>query len=375
VRSNARRGNRSSKLEPPDLADTNARVAALLQDMAVVQTSQHSRWGYQRAAAAILALEEPLEALVQGDGVLRKIANVGPSSTRVIFEVLREGRSPTVDQAVAGSSRARDVERSRSLRENFLSRAAALGILRNTDFAGPRLEDYRGDLQMHSVWSDGVETLENLILTALARGYLFSAVTDHSFGLPVARGMSMSAVAQQHREIDDLNRRYEGRFRLLKGIEANIGPEGNLDLSPDDLRQFELVVAAPHSQLRLTTDQTARIEAAISIPGVHILGHPRGRMSGARAGVVADWDRVFRVAARRRVAIEIDGDPHRQDVDFALARHALAAGCLFALDSDAHSPAEFWYAETAIAHASLAGIPPARIVNCWDLEQLLKWSR
>lgn len=340
-----------------------------------MQSSKQSQWGYRRAASAILALEEPLETLVGSDGVLRKIPNVGPSSTRIIFEVLREGRSPTVDEAVAGSSRAGEVERSRSLRENFLSRAAVLGILRDTRYGGPRLADYRGDLQMHSVWSDGVETLENLILAGLSREYRFSAITDHSAGLPVARGMSMSAVAQQHREIDNLNRKYEGRFRLLKGIEANIGPEGDLDLSPDDVRQFELVVAAPHSQLRQAGDQTARIEAAVSVPGVRILGHPRGRMSGARAGVVADWDRIFAVAARRRVAIEIDGDPHRQDVDFALARRALDAGCMFALDSDAHSPAEFSYAETAIAHARLAGIPPARIVNCWALDRLIEWLK
>jgi len=359
--------------DSPELTDTNARVAALLQDLAAVQTSKQSQWGYKRAASAILWLEKPLEALVQADGVLRKIANVGPSSTRIIFEVLREGRSPTVEHAVAASSRAGDVERSRSLRENFLSRAAVLRVLRDTRLAGPELADYLADLQMHSVWSDGGETLENLILAGLARGYRYSAVSDHSVGLPVAGGMSMAAVAEQHREIDDLNRKYAVRFRLLKGIEANIRAEGDLDLSSDDLHQFELVVAAPHSQLRLTADQTARIEAAVSIPGVHILGHPRGRMSGTRAGVVADWDRIFRVASRRRVAIEIDGDPHRQDVDFALARRALDAGCLFALDSDAHSPAEFPYAEIAIAHARLAGIPPARVVNCWDLEQLLEW--
>jgi histidinol phosphatase-like PHP family hydrolase len=89
--------------------------------------------------------------------------------------------------------------------------------------------------------------------------------------------------------------------------------------------------------------------------------------------VTADWDRVFAAAVRTNVAIEIDGDPSRQDIDFDLATRAVAAGCLFALDSDAHSTHELSYAETAIAHARLAGVPTERIVNCWPVERLLEW--
>jgi putative hydrolase len=96
-------------------------------------------------------------------------------------------------------------------------------------------------------------------------------------------------------------------------------------------------------------------------------------MSGSRAGVVAKWDSVFAAAAERGVAVEIDGDPARQDLDHALAARALAAGCLFALDSDAHTTGQLAYADTAIAHARLAGIPPERIVNCWPLEALQDW--
>jgi histidinol phosphatase-like PHP family hydrolase len=113
--------------------------------------------------------------------------------------------------------------------------------------------------------------------------------------------------------------------------------------------------------------------AAIDHPAVRILAHPRGRISGSRAGVVANWDAVFAGAAARGVAIELDGDPARQDLDHALARQALAVGCVFALDSDAHTTAQLSYADTALAHARLAGIPAARIVNCWPLDQLLSW--
>jgi histidinol phosphatase-like PHP family hydrolase len=113
--------------------------------------------------------------------------------------------------------------------------------------------------------------------------------------------------------------------------------------------------------------------AAIAQPNVRILAHPRGRISGSRAGVVARWDEVFAAAADRRVAIELDGDPARQDLDYTLARSALEAGCLFAVDSDAHTTAELSYVETALAHARLAGIPADRIVNCWPVDRLLAW--
>ena len=99
-------------------------------------------------------------------------------------------------------------------------------------------------------------------------------------------------------------------------------------------------------------------------------------MIGSRPGVSAEWARVFTAAAKRQVAIEIDGDPSRQDLDFNLARHAIDAGCLFALDSDAHSTGELApYVATAIAHARIAGVPTERIVNCWPLERLIKWAR
>jgi histidinol phosphatase-like PHP family hydrolase len=227
---------------------------------------------------------------------------------------------------------------------------------------------------MHSEWSDGTPTLEDIGNACIERHYEFSAVTDHSHGLKIAGGMSMEEAAQQGRVIDELNR-VRPEFRLIKGIEANILADGSLDLSEEEARQFELVLAAPHSKLRKAEDQTARLVQAVQTPQVRILAHPRGRISGSRAGVVADWDTVFGIAAARGVAVEIDGDPARQDLDFSLAALAREAGCLFALDSDAHTTAQLRYAETAIAHARLASIPADRVVNCWPREQLLDWIR
>ena len=355
--------------------DTNAKVGALLRDLAAVQTSPQSKWGYRRAAAAILDLEEPLESLLQSDGTLRKIPNVGPSSLRVIHEFLRTGRSELVERAVAGSNKAREITRSREWRANFLSSAQVAEVLRFQKSRGLRTRDYRGDLQMHSRYSDGRVSLAELIEGCLARGYSYCAVTDHSYGLPIARGVSMASLKKQHAEIDALNRRHKGRFRMFKGIEANILADGTLDMTSSELGRLELILAAPHSKLRTGDDQTARMVAAVQTPGVHILAHPRGRKFGTRPGITADWDRVFTAAATAGVAIEIDGDPSRQDLDFELAQRAIAAGCLFALDSDAHSVEELRYADIAIAHARLAGIPKDRIVNTWEVERLAGWMR
>jgi putative hydrolase len=353
--------------------DTNSAIADLLRDFAAIQTSKERVYAYRRAAEAIAGLPESIESYVQRDGTLRKIPNVGPSSTKIILEVLQTGTSATIEEAIAGSGKARDIEKSRGLRETFLSRAQVVAALKNRKLRGPTLEDYRGDLQMHSTYSDGTQSIEVIFQTGIARGYEFSAVTDHSYGLAVANGVSMARLAEQHREIDRLNEQHAGQFRLIKGIEANILADGTVDMTPDERRQLELVLAAPHSALRSSDDQTRRMLNAVRTPGVHILAHPRGRKHGVRPGVKADWDRIFHTAAQLTVAIEIDGDPRRQDIDHELARRALAAGCIFALDSDAHAPEEWAFAETAIAHARLAEIPRERVINCWPLDFLQQW--
>ena len=354
--------------------DVNAVVSFLLRDLAAIQSSRQKGFGYKGAAAAVFGLDEPLTTLWDGGVLSQRVPGIGPSSTRVIAEVLERGDSPTVERAIDAAGKRADITKRRALRSNFLSRAAVRHVLADQELGGPALSDYRGDLQMHSTWSDGSMTLPELVNACAARGYAYSAVTDHSFGLAIAGGMSMTDVTKQHREIDRLNAGAT-HFHLFKGIEANIGADGALDLSPGEALRFDVVLVAPHAKLRLLEDQTTRLVRAIEHPGTHILAHPRGRMAGTRAGVVADWDKVFERAAAANVAVEIDGDPARQDLDYDLASRALRAGCLFALDSDAHSPRELAYAETALAHARLANIPSNRIVNCWDIERFRRWLR
>ena len=348
-------------------------AAGLLHDAAALQPNERSQLGYKRAAKAVVALPVSVADLVKAN-VLRDVPFIGPSSARIITEVVESGASATVERALAVSRAASKVEALRQLRAGFLSQFAmeqALGAAAPPGIVSKA--DFRGDFQMHSSWSDGGERVEVMAAACLALGHSCMGMTDHSHGLPIARGMSMDDVARQHREIDRLNRRLAGRFRIFKGIEANILADGGLDLGLAERAVFDFVVVSPHSQLRRTEDQTARMVRAVREPGVAILGHPQGRMYNSRAGVKADWPRVFAEAARRDVAIEIDGNWHRQDIPYDLARQALGAGCLFALDSDAHSIPELRFTDYSIAHARIAGVPAERVINCWSDERLEEW--
>ena len=354
--------------------DVNIVAAGFLYDMAVLQSSARSAFGYKRAAKVIAtALDRSLRDLV-AQGTVRDVPYLGRASERIIEEVVATGESATVSKAVEASPTRADVHKRRQFRRVYLSRHSMMLAL---DAPLPativRPDIFLGDLQMHSTWSDGVESIASLAEGAEALGWRRIGVTDHSYGLPIARGMSMQDALLQHREIDALNERLDGRVRVYKGVEANILADGSLDLSVDERRVFDYVIASPHSALRKEHDQTGRMLAAVRGPGVAILGHPQGRMFNARPGVAADWEQVFVEAARLRVAIEIDGNWHRQDVDYELAAMALDAGCLFALDSDAHSIREFPFTDYSIAHARIAGIPASRIVNCWPEAKFDKW--
>lgn len=353
--------------------DLNMAAAALLYDMAALQPNERSQFGYKRAAKVVIGLPVSVADLIAA-GTLRDVEFIGPSSARIITELVEQGRSPSVETAMAKSTRPSQVTSRREFRGAYLShfamqRALAAALGKNVIARA----DYRGDFQMHSTWSDGGETIATLASACLELGHTCLGITDHSYGLPIARGISMTDAAAQHREIDQVNAKLAGRFRVFKGIEANILADGNLDLQPAERSMFEFVVASPHSLLRRNEDQTARMVAAVNAPGVAILGHPRGRVFNSRPGVTADWFQVFEIAARRRVAIELDGNWHRQDIDFELARHARDAGCIFALDSDAHSIRELRFSDYAIAHARLAGIPASRVINCWSNEELDEW--
>jgi histidinol phosphatase-like PHP family hydrolase len=340
--------------------------------MTALAGNSQRAWGYKRAAKAVFRLDRHVTPLIEAN-TFKAVPGIGPTTDRIAREMIYDGTSAFVEEAIRAAGKEEAIAKLRAFRQHFISRATMEEVLARR--GGPSRSRYRGDFQMHSVWSDGSETLESVVEACLARGYQCAGMTDHSYGLPVAGGMSMAQVVEQHAAIDALNRSYKGRFRMFKGIETNIRTDGTVDMEPEELRLFEFVVASPHSVLRKTVDQTPRMVGAVSQPGVCILGHPQGRRFNVRPGVTAEWDEVFAAAAKREVAIEIDGSWDRQDVHYELAARALEHGCLFALDSDAHSNPELNFVDIAIAHAKLAGIPQARIVNYWSEKKFLEWAR
>jgi histidinol phosphatase-like PHP family hydrolase len=354
------------------MRDVNLELGGLLLDMASIAGDEQRGWGYKRAAKAVFRLDRQITPLVEAD-TFKAVPGIGATTDRIARELIHDGRSATVEQAVEASGKRDKVAQARRLRRGFLSGAVISEILGHAGIPSPRR--YRGDFQMHSLDSDGAEPLDSIAEACLARGYKCAGMTDHSYGLAVAGGMPMARVAEQHAAIDVLNAHYGRRFRFFKGIEANIRIDGTIDMEPDELRLFEFVVASPHSQLREGGDQTTRMVTAVAQPGVSILGHPTGRKLKVRGGVRANWDKVFTAAAKRQVAIEIDGSWERQDVYYEMAARALQLGCLFALDSDAHANGELAFVDAAIAHARIAAIPEERIVNYWPNAKFLEWAR
>lgn len=346
-----------------DAPDLNILVSGLLDDLAGVQTSVHPRRAYARVARQIALLPERLsESTVP--------TTLGRTAATVIREVLATGASASVERAVALSGRREEVERRRARRDGFLSLAAARLVLEDGSLDGVGLDDYLGDLQMHTQWSDGRRSITDMVIACADRGYTHLAVTDHAVGLSVARGVTAAGLRAQAREIADINDAAGGRFVVIPGLEANILADGTVDAPAD---APALVLAAPHSKLDSDEDQTPRLIRAVSTPGVSILAHPGGRKFGARAGLQVDWPRVFAAAAHAQVAIEIDGDPSRQDLPGPLARQACDAGCLIAIDSDAHDTGDLAFVEIGLAHARLAGIPASRVINTWSADALLHW--
>lgn len=260
-----------SQFMRPVSTDINLELGGLLYDMAAIAGTSPRAMGYKRAARAVLRLDRQITPLVQAN-TFRAVPGIGPTTDRIARELIYDGGSPFVEKAIREAGKEEAVEKLRGMRTHFLSGAAAAEILRQR--RQPSRKRYRGDFQMHSVWSDGSEPLASIVEACLARGNACAGITDHSYGLAIAGGMSMEKVAQQHAEIDALNAMYRGTFRLFKGIEANIRPEGTIDMTDDELRRFEFVVASPHSLLRKSYDQTARMVGAVSQPGVAILGHP-----------------------------------------------------------------------------------------------------
>ncbi|MFP4484581.1 MAG: DNA polymerase/3'-5' exonuclease PolX [Spirochaetaceae bacterium] len=232
------------------------------------------------------------------------------------------------------------------------------------------LKDIRGDLHAHTNWSDGMFSLEEMAQAAMQRGYEYLAVTDHSRGLTVANGLDEERLAEQIDEIARLNEGFQN-FRLLASTEVNINRDGSLDLSDEVLRRLDMTVCSIHSALDLDRDkQTERILRAMDNPCCSIIGHPTGRRLGKRQGYDLDFERIYRAAAEKGVALEINAQPERLDLPDADARRAAEAGVMIAVSTDAHSTRNLDYMRFGVGQARRAWLTAKDVLNTRSLKEL-----
>jgi DNA polymerase (family 10) len=342
---------------------TNAQIAELLA-RAAEQAEPGSNRQKALGRASRAAFFWPIEArrLLEEDRPLTELRSVGPWLSGVITGWLLDDTTEPPEPP--------------DLRRGFLT----MSEVRQTIDEHPEwMRSLRADLQMHTTWSDGTAPLREVVAEAEALwNYEFIAITDHSKGLKIARGMDEAKLAEQGEDIALVNQELDARgsrLRVLRSIEMNLSPEGVQDMEPEALAGLDLVLGAFHSKLRPTEDQTDRYLRALRNPTFHVLAHPRGRVFNRRLGLSADWSRVFQAAAEEGKALEIDAHPSRQDLDVELLQVARDAGLWISIGTDAHLLRELSYVEFGVALAIRAGFPRERILNYQPLQSLLKWAR
>jgi histidinol phosphatase-like PHP family hydrolase len=319
----------------------------------------HLERAFSRAAR--VAFMWPVEAahLIATGVPLTTLPSVGPYLAKVIEGWLKEP-PPYVPPP---------------MRRNFLTMAQADAILKSNPGWTRR---YRGDLHMHTTWSDGATSVREMAEEAYRRGYEYINISDHAKGLKIAGGMDETELAQQAAEIEEVNQQFqteERPFHILRSVELNLDLEGAGDFDAATTARLELIIGSFHSALRKTENQTERYLAALNNPDVQILGHPRGRIYNHRQGLTADWKTVFAEAARLGKALEINSYADRQDLDIELLALARNAGVKIAIDTDAHRPSEMEQIKLGLAAAMLAQYPAELIINFMPLKELLSWAK
>jgi DNA polymerase (family 10) len=237
------------------------------------------------------------------------------------------------------------------------------------------LDDIKGDLHVHSTWSDGVADIGNLVERAKAKGYEYMAITDHSRSLHIARGLSLEKLQEQHEVIRELNKK-EDNFQILTGIEVDILPKGDLDCPDEILKEIDVVVASVHSAFKQDRDtMTNRLISAIENRNVDILGHPTGRLLGQREGYALDLEKVLDAAASYGTILEINSSPNRLDLSDINARRAREKGIKLAINTDAHDLKRLDEMPYGVAVARRAWLEEDDVVNTMPAGKLLKYIR
>jgi putative hydrolase len=309
---------------------------------------------FRRAADAIRDMpEDELRGLAR-DGRLTALPGIGKSTATVIEQALR-GETPDYLVRLADAPKEADPP---------------------TDLAGPIRAALRGDLHLHSDWSDGGHTIEAMATAGRDLGHDYLVLTDHSRSLTIAKGLSADRLRQQLAVVAGLNEQL-APFRILTGIEVDILADGALDQDEDLLAALDVVVASVHSKLRMDEDgMTQRMVAALRSPHVDVLGHCTGRLIVGRGRPESSFDAatVFGVAADLDKAVEINSRPERLDPPTRLLALLVDLGAKVSIDSDAHATWQLGWQDFGCHRAAKAGVAVERIVNTWPADDLLAWT-
>lgn len=313
---------------------------------------------FRKASAALDGLSPDTIADQARSGSLKRRKGIGSTSFEVIKQAVN-GETPDYLQKV----------RDRNTTELSADGAALLDAL-------------IGDLHTHSEWSDGTTPIQTMVDAARNLGREYIALTDHSPTLTIANGLNVERLTEELELVAGINETLQSNkdsFRLLTGIEVDILESGDLDQTPDMLKQLDVVVASVHSKLRADSrTMTARMLGGITNGYTNVLGHCTGRLvegsRGNRPQSEFDAKRVFAACAENDVAVEINSRPERQDPPEELIALALEAGCLFSIDTDAHAPGHLSFLDLGAERAAAAGVPADRIITTWPRERLLEWT-
>jgi putative hydrolase len=307
---------------------------------------------FRTAAAVVDGLERDELDRRASAGSLAELPGIGKVTATVISESLA-GEEPV-----------------------YLRRVESMGLTPVAQQADDLRQLLKGDCHVHSDWSDGGSSIEEMALAARDLGHDYVVLTDHSPRLTVARGLSPERLREQLDVVAEINDRL-APFRILTGIECDINLDGSLDQEPELLERLDVVVASVHSKLRMSSDEmTPRVIAAISNPHTDILGHCTGRLVTGKGRPESEFDAevVFAACAQFDVAVEINSRPERLDPPKRLLRLAVEAGCKVSIDTDAHAPGQLSWQPLGCERAVLTGVPTKSIVNTWGPDELLSWT-
>jgi len=233
--------------------------------------------------------------------------------------------------------------------------------------------EIKGDLHVHSKWSDGVFSIEEMAKAAQKRGYQYVAICDHSKSLKIAHGLDESRLIKQIEEIDSINEKFEG-FQILKGTEVDILSDGRLDFSEEILKKLDFVVGAIHSGFKQDRGKmTKRIIQALENPHIHILAHPSGRLLGARDPYEVEMDELMEAAKKYGKALEINAYFERLDLDDIHCRKAKEMGIRVGIGTDAHHLDQMWMMSLGVAVARRGWLEAKDVLNTLSLKEILKW--